>query len=140
MLFEIFFERLSDKPGAVGSWDKEAPPPTVAKRWVLVLRALLGLVVFAGLAAIVIEADLPWLAAAAALLYLVVAYYVRVEPDMRNTGMLGFLDHPFRWSDDQNRILVFFRVVLAPGRFAVASARDLIRHLRGERVIYLRRE
>ena len=46
--------------------------------------------------------------------------------DSSNTGYLGFLDHPLRWTDDLNRFLVLLRIVLLPGRIAAAAIRDLV--------------
>ncbi len=136
-LLEIFFEPRP--PGPVGSWDTAAPPSTVARRWVLVLRALFGAAILAGIGILVLEADHRASALTLAAIYLAVAYWARIEPDRSNTGLLGFIDHPLRWSDDLNRLLVVFLVILAPGRYALASVRDLVRHLRGQRVIVLRR-
>ncbi len=55
-------------------------------------------------------------------IYLVLAYFVHPSPDLSNIGWAGGLfDHPFRYSDDVNRFLVFLVVVLWPGRFVAES-------------------
>lgn len=64
--------------------------------------------------------------------YLLVAYFVHPRPELTNVGWLGgVFDHPFRYSDDVNRFLLFLVVVLWPGRFIaeslVAAARLLAR-------------
>ena len=49
--------------------------------------------------------------------YLLIARFVRPEPEMDNLGWLGGLvDDPFHYSDDINRFLLFLLIVLAPGR------------------------
>jgi len=58
---------------------------------------------------------------------------VRPQPDYSNTGLFGFIDHPFRWSDDANRFLVFVRVLLFPGRIAAAAIRDVLAIALGRR-------
>lgn len=66
------------------------------------------------------------------LVYSVIAYLVHPEPDTSNLGWLGGLwDHPFRYSDDANRFLLFLLIFLLPGRFLSESLVDfvcLIRH------------
>lgn len=65
------------------------------------------------------------------LVYSLIAYFVHPEPDTSNVGWLGGLvDHPFRYSDDVNRILVFLLLFLLPGRFVSEALVDLIRLIR----------
>ncbi len=67
----------------------------------------------------------PGIAVIASLAYLVFAYFVHPQPDMDNIGWLGGLfDHPFRYSDDINRFLIFLVIVLWPGRFIAESVVD----------------
>jgi len=42
----------------------------------------------------------------------------------------GLVDHPFRYSDDVNRILLFLLVILLPGRFLSETFVDLLRLIR----------
>jgi hypothetical protein len=70
--------------------------------------------------------------------YLLVAYYVDLEPDYENLGyslvrdrsgrlpILGWLyiDDPFRWSDDVSREFLFWRLLLSPGRFISIALTD----------------
>ena len=54
--------------------------------------------------------------------YLLLAYFLRPEPDLDNVGWLGgLMDHPFRISDDVNRFLLFLQIALLPGRFIAQS-------------------
>jgi len=70
------------------------------------------------------------IAAVATLIYLAIAYHVHPQPDMENIGWLGgLLDHPFRYSDDINRFLVFLVILLWPGRFIAESFVDSFRLL-----------
>ncbi len=46
-------------------------------------------------------------------IYLLISGVVRPRPDTTNVGWLGGLvDHPFRWSDDVNRLLILLLVLL----------------------------
>lgn len=60
------------------------------------------------------------------LLYLFLGYTVHPKPDTSNIGWAGGLfDHPFRYSDDINRTLIFLTVALWPGRFVSESLVDM---------------
>lgn len=50
-------------------------------------------------------------------IYVALGYYVRPEPDMTDLGWFGgLLNDPFRYRDNINRQLLFFQIVLLPGR------------------------
>lgn len=52
------------------------------------------------------------------MLFFYISYYIVPKPDYSNVGWFGGLvDNPFRYSDDLNRILILFMVILYPGRF-----------------------
>lgn len=60
------------------------------------------------------------------LTYLVMGYFITINPAYDNIGWFGGLfDHPFRYSDDINRTLLFFKVLLWPGRFIATSLVDM---------------
>jgi hypothetical protein len=60
-------------------------------------------------------------------LYLLLGYTLHPKPDMTNVGWAGGLfDHPFRYSDDINRSLIFLTVFLWPGRFVSESLVDMV--------------
>jgi len=64
-------------------------------------------------------------------IYIALAYYLKPEPDMENIGWLGgLMDHPFRYSDDVNRFLLFVAVVLFPGRLIGIGLVDFFRAFR----------
>ena len=65
------------------------------------------------------------------LVYLAAGYWIRPRPDYGNLGIAGTpIDHPFRWSDDANRILVFLLALFWPGRFIADTCVDVWRFAR----------
>ncbi len=49
--------------------------------------------------------------------YCFIGFLVEPKPDYSNIGWLGgLMDHPFRISDDINRMMIFFMIVLWPGK------------------------
>ncbi len=63
-------------------------------------------------------------------LYIIIGLNVHPTPDTSNLGWAGGLvNDPFRISDNINRNLLFFAVVLAPGRFAGEAIADMARLL-----------
>ncbi len=96
----------------------------------LVLAALLSFLAVSGLLA----ATWPHLLTLGgslllALAYCVAAYFVRPLPRHDRLGLLdGMLDHPFRYSDDVNRALLWSAAVLWPGRYLVQSWVDGVRY------------
>lgn len=59
--------------------------------------------------------------------YLGIAWLIRPRPDMSNLGWGGgLIDDPFRYSDDLNRNLLFFSLLLMPGRFVAECLVDAI--------------
>jgi hypothetical protein len=66
-----------------------------------------------------------------ALIYISVGYFVHPEPDDSNIGLLnGLIDHPFRYSDDINRWLRGFDMLLAPGRMVAEGFLDFVMYRR----------
>ena len=70
--------------------------------------------------------------------YLLVAYFVDLEPDYENLGEPMMSDHsgrlpilgwfrfndPFDWSDNVSREFLFWRLMLSPGRFISIALTD----------------
>jgi len=48
--------------------------------------------------------------------YLLVSYYIYPKPNLDNLGFLGFIDNPFRYTDDINRYLLWSQIILFPGK------------------------
>jgi hypothetical protein len=139
-LFQWLGERSN--PGPVGGIDSGAPEPGHWSPRVILLRGVVGVALLAGAVAWVISANdtVEGTAIALALVaaYCVASYWIAPQPDYSNVGFLGgVIDHPFRWSDDVNRLLAFLRVLLWPGRFVTASVRDLVQFYRGRRILVL---
>jgi hypothetical protein len=125
-LLEYLFEHRN--PGPVGSVDVEPPEPSRSN---LVLRGLVAAAASVAwtwfLWSHVTTGSALVLASALSLAYLYVAYWLRPSPDVNNLGLWGtMIDHPFRFSDDVNRMLMFLYVFLWPGRFIAATVIDLI--------------
>lgn len=127
-------------PGPVGTVDGPLRQRVARTRGALILRSL-GALMFLGLvlAAVVESSGPPTLrtvATTAVLLtaYSLLGYFARPKPDMDNVGLAGGLvDHPFRYSDDLNRTLLFVEVLLFPGQLLAETALDLLRLVRGGR-------
>lgn len=80
----------------------------------------------------------PWIGAGVLAAYLLVAYFVDLEPDYENLGcflarghsgrlpILGWLriDDTFQWSDGVAREFLFYRLLLSPGRFVTIALTD----------------
>ncbi|MEQ1565913.1 MAG: hypothetical protein ABMA64_09775 [Myxococcota bacterium] len=135
-LFEWLGE--SANPGSAGRLDVHGDGP-IRTVWIgfAVLRFLftVGLFVAVGVGAAVAAADLRVGLAAAAgyLLYLFLGYFVRPKPDLSNLGLFGgLIDHPFRWSDDWNRSLLFWSVVLLPGYVLARPVAEVFAWVAGE--------
>lgn len=63
--------------------------------------------------------------------YITLGYLVRPEPDTSNMGWCGgLMDNPFRYSDDINRMLLFFKIILYPGRLLCTGLLDMIDAIR----------
>ena len=52
--------------------------------------------------------------------YLLAGYHIHPEPNSENLGWWGgVIDHPLRWSDDVNRLLLFASIVLLARPFRI---------------------
>jgi hypothetical protein len=101
---------------------------------------LLALIAYAVYGTGLVEATAPRLGIGAGVLatYLLLAYFVDLEPDYENLGyspvrdhsgrlpILGWLhfDDPFQWSDGVARAFLFYRLLLSPGRFITIALTD----------------
>lgn len=122
-LFEILFERKN--PGSVGSIEKNKHQNEHNEHInvpILIIRMLLSLFIIYILLylAVLNNYSLPRLIIFTILLFLYcfISYKYIPRPDNSNVGLLGGLfDHPFRYSDDINRMLIGLLILLYPGRF-----------------------
>lgn len=119
-LFEWFSE--SYNPGPVGRirtrrQGEERKPP---KRIWIVLIAMAGQALF-WFIIYLIAGQNNWSAVAIGLcvliVYIILSFFLEPEPNYENFGWLGgFVDNPFRISDDFNRFLAFLYIILLPGK------------------------
>ena len=136
--FEFWGERHN--PGPVGSLDvhgdgeiRRISVVWAAFRFTITLVAFAGVTLGAALGTGTPEPLYGAVAAAGFLLYLLLGYFVRPKPDMRNMGYLGgLIDDPLRYSDDQNRALLLFAFLLTPGYLLARPAVELFRWVAGE--------
>lgn len=60
-------------------------------------------------------------------IYLFLAHYLILEPDMDNLGWFGgLMNDPFQFADNQNRIILFVKSILLPGRIINLCFKDFI--------------
>lgn len=127
MLFEWLFERR--RPGPVGTIDVSEPDGWGGAGAVVRGLIALGLLIWFAWWVADTWSDAPdrFTAAVLTSLYLGIAYFLRVRPDFRNVGLWGTpINHPFRFTDDLNRILWLIQILLFPGRFIAAGLADLV--------------
>ncbi len=63
----------------------------------------------------------------AAIVYLCAGFALHPAPDDDNLGWGGgLLDNPLRYSDNANRLLLLFYLLLLPGRFVAEALVDLV--------------
>jgi hypothetical protein len=56
------------------------------------------------------------------IVYLLLSMLLRPQPDYKNLGLLGgLIGNPFTITDDINRFLILFKVMLLPGKIMVHS-------------------
>lgn len=134
MLFEWLFERRN--PGPVGHVD--GPP----ERWTGHAGWYRGLFALAVLVAWIWyvgqgwpNADDRWTAGVLTTIYLALGYAAAPRPDMSNIGLWGTpINHPLRFTDNINRMQMFFMLALAPGRLIAAGLVDLVHLMRSGRI------
>jgi hypothetical protein len=131
MLFEWLIERR--KPGPVGTIESE--PPEGWDGGAGLVRGLIALALLVGwiwvIARSAPESSDRITVAILTVVYLVAAYVFSPQPEVSNLGFFGgLIDHPFRFTDDVNRVLLFLMAFLWPGRLIAAGLVDLVRATR----------
>lgn len=62
-------------------------------------------------------------------IYLLLAFAVRIQPDYDNLGWVPFvINNPFRLSDNFNRFLVILTILFAPGKYISRSLVEFYRY------------
>jgi len=123
-LFEILFERAN--PGKIGVVEKNSKRPEPVDPSVLIIQIIISLI-FIWLVYHVTTRNYLSLGNVIKFVaimsgYCILSYYIIPKPDTSNIGWLGgFIDNPFRYSDDLNRILFVFLIIMYPGRFVFTT-------------------
>ena len=126
-LFEILGDNKSEDVGTIETIEHKKEviltPTIIAKG--LIGIALLGLSEW-GIAI----SGYPILLNILLIIYLAIAYNVDPKPRMDKLGLLGgLIDHPFKYTDDINRRMLFFKILLFPGKLIGTTIVELIKGL-----------
>lgn len=134
-LFEWIGE--SYNPGARGSIQFSGEKKTPRTNGIVLLRFLIALIIIAVIYYLVfdnicqVNLKNAAIISGVILAYCLIGYFVRPQPDTSNIGLLGgLIDHPFRYSDDINRFLIFLKIFLMPGYFLMESVINIFLLLR----------
>lgn len=123
-LLEYFFERKN--PGKVGTIESNMEPIDRISIPLLIAKLVFVLLILGGLLYITsgpnISVGNVVVFVIIMFLYCTISYQVIPKPDMSNIGLFGGLvDHPFKFTDDLNRFLIFLSILLYPGRFIATT-------------------
>ena len=128
-IFEYLFERK--KSGNVGSFEKSKLSIKHVSIPILLLKLFISIFMVYGLFYITVSQSLNFINMMIFLLilfgYCLLSYKFIPRPDKSNMGLLGgIIDHPFRYTDDLNRVLILFLVLMYPGRFITLTALQIM--------------
>jgi hypothetical protein len=123
-LLEYLLERKN--PGKVGTIESNSEPINRISIPLLIVKLVIALVILGGLLYITCGNNISVGNVVAfciiMFLYCLISYHVVPKPDTSNVGLLGGLvDHPFKFTDDLNRFLIFLSILLFPGRFIATT-------------------
>lgn len=125
-LFEWLGESFN--PGPVGYIDAGNRPlfrRPLRRIWAIFFM-LSGFVVFYFLCWFTISAGNPLVSWSVFVVYMILCYFLTPIPDDSNLGLAGgLLNDPFRISDNMNRFLVIFYLLLLPGKLVVFAFQTL---------------
>ncbi len=120
MAFREWLRReLASRPS--GSIELELPEHAEAPALAIVLRGLLSLALIGIVTATLLRLVRTPVALGGVLAYLAVALVVRPRPNLANLE-----PRALSWTDDHDRALLLFRVLLWPGRWVGAGVRDAV--------------
>ena len=128
------FEWIAEKfnPGPVGTIDRnEEDAWQPQSRFLTWLLTLLGIGLFSFFIWGILKWENKWLAFLSLVIYLLLAWSITPKPAHQNMGWFGgLIDHPFRISDDFNRWLFIFALVLLPGKIILFSFQTILNTIR----------
>ena len=118
-LFEFFGEH--NNPGNIGRIENNIGSQKETSFGMLISKTIISVGIIVGLYILIFGFAFQFkgimIYLGVMLIYCLISYFVIPKPDYSNIGLLGGLvDHPFRFSDDINRSLIFFMIILYPGR------------------------
>ena len=124
-LLELFGDNNSED---VGTIEKTEHKKDIGLTSTIITKGIIGI----GLLGIsewgILISGYPILLNVLLLIYLLIAYNVDPKPRMDKLGLLGGLvDHPFKYTDDINRTMLFLKVILFPGKIIGTPIVDLIK-------------
>lgn len=135
-LLEFLLEKRN--PGKIGDIKKNNQPIKYVSLTILIIKLIVSLSIVFGLFYITVLNNLNFINTVTfiliLLIYCFISYKFIPQPDATNVGLLGgLIDHPFRISDDFNRMLIVLLVLLYPGRFISTTIMQIIVFIREER-------
>jgi hypothetical protein len=121
-VFEIIGEILN--PGGVGEVRFDGKGKHIEEKFIIIRFVIslliIGLYQYVFVITTEFNVDLAYVIRvnSALFFYLVIAFFVTLYPDRDNLGWVPFIiNNPFRISDNINRWMVFFKIILLPGRY-----------------------
>lgn len=133
-LFEFF--GVIRNPGKIGDIQKNNEPLKEVDLPILIIKLIVSIIIVYGLFYITVLNNFNFSNTLKFVIilfiYCFIGYRIIPKPDTSNVGLLGgLIDHPFRFSDDLNRFLVVFLVLMYPGRFISTTVLQMIGLIKG---------
>lgn len=134
-LLEFLLEKRN--PGKIGDIKKNNQPIKYVSLTSLIIKLIVCISIVFGLFYITVLNNLNFINTVTFILilfiYCFISYKFIPQPDATNVGLLGgLIDHPFRISDDFNRMLIVLLVLLYPGRFISTTIIQIIVFIKEE--------
>ena len=130
-----FFEWLLERnPGPVGDIGPEVEREPPASALAVISTGILSILGIGVILYFLITTDFVsksiWIRVLSFCAYLLLAAKIRATPDYENIGMFGTIfDHPFRYTDDLNRSLLYLQIILFPGKLLIFPTLFLLKLL-----------
>ena len=143
------FEWLGESyfPGNVGTIKRGRKPRKNVPRYLVLINIVLSLGIFIGLYIYILSKGTePTIKNVSIYVISFVVYGIlgrqyKPEPDYNNIGIGGVpIDHPFKISDDINRLLVILKILLWPGHYMSRSVIEFYHLVKKRRSMDFRKE